>query len=75
MKRAQRIRARQKHDDSFESVARRLECDPDLKKFDVKLGKIAKATHARLPQRSAAVSGKDLQPKLGKIARAKKQPT
>ncbi len=29
--------------DSFASVAARLECDPDLKKFDKKLGKIAKA--------------------------------
>jgi hypothetical protein len=30
-------------DDSFESVAKRLECDPDLKKFDAQLRKIAKA--------------------------------
>ena len=29
--------------DSFAAVAARLECDPDLKKFDKKLGKIAKA--------------------------------
>ena len=29
--------------DDFESVAKRLECDPDLKKFDAKLKKIAKA--------------------------------
>lgn len=29
--------------DDFESVARRLECDPDLKKFDDQLRKIAKA--------------------------------
>jgi hypothetical protein len=29
--------------DSFEAVAKRLECDPDLKKFDAKLKKIAKA--------------------------------
>lgn len=29
--------------DDFESVARRLECDPDLKKFDAQLRKIAKA--------------------------------
>ena len=30
-------------DDSFAAVAARLECDPDLEKFDKKLGKIAKA--------------------------------
>jgi hypothetical protein len=30
-------------DDSFEAVAKRLDCDPDLKAFDKKLGKIAKA--------------------------------
>ncbi len=29
--------------DDFASVAARLECDPDLKKFDAKLAKIAKA--------------------------------
>jgi len=28
--------------DDFASVAARLECDPDLKKFDAKLAKIAK---------------------------------
>ena len=28
--------------DDFASVAKRLECDPDLKKFDAKLGKIVK---------------------------------
>ena len=28
--------------DSFEAVAKRLGCDPDLKAFDAKLGKIAK---------------------------------
>jgi hypothetical protein len=32
-----------KRDDSFEAVAKRLECDPDLKKFDDRLRKIAKA--------------------------------
>ena len=31
----------------FASVAVRLECDPDLKKFDAKLGKIAKAKPAK----------------------------
>ena len=29
--------------DDFKSVAKRLECDPDLDKFDAKLKKIAKA--------------------------------
>jgi hypothetical protein len=29
--------------DSFESVAKRIGCDPDLKAFDTKLKKIAKA--------------------------------
>lgn len=29
--------------DSFEETARRLECDPDMDKFDRKLRKIAKA--------------------------------
>jgi hypothetical protein len=29
--------------DAFESVAKRLGCDPDLKAFDKKLGKIARA--------------------------------
>jgi hypothetical protein len=29
--------------DDFATVAKRLECDPDLKAFDKKLGKIAKA--------------------------------
>lgn len=29
--------------DDFASVAARLECDPDLKAFDAKMGKIAKA--------------------------------
>jgi hypothetical protein len=30
--------------DDFASVAKRLGCDQDLKEFDKKLGKIAKAT-------------------------------
>ena len=29
--------------DDFACVAARLECDPDLKKFDAKLGKIVEA--------------------------------
>ena len=29
--------------DDFESVAKRLGCDPDLKAFDKKLGKLARA--------------------------------
>jgi hypothetical protein len=32
-----------KSKDSFEAVAKRLECDPDMAAFDKKLGKIAKA--------------------------------
>jgi len=36
-------KTRSKSKDDFESVARRLECDPDLKKFDAKLRKIARA--------------------------------
>jgi hypothetical protein len=31
-----------KKEDDFESVAKRLGCDPDLKKFDAQLRKIAK---------------------------------
>ena len=31
-----------KKPDDFESVAKRLGCDPDLKTFDKKLGKIAR---------------------------------
>ena len=30
-------------DDSFEAVAKRLECDDDKDRFEAKLGKIAKA--------------------------------
>jgi len=48
------------------SVARRLEGDEDKARSEAKLGKIAKAAHTRLPQRSAAVAGKDLEPKLWK---------
>lgn len=33
--------------DDFESVAKRLGCDPDLKAFDKKLGKIAKSKPKR----------------------------
>ncbi len=32
-----------KRDDSFESVAKRLECDEDKVRFEKKLGKLAKA--------------------------------
>jgi hypothetical protein len=39
---ASKVKSKKKPDD-FASVAARLECDPDLKKFDAKLGKIAKA--------------------------------
>jgi hypothetical protein len=31
-----------KNDDSFEAVAKRLGCDPDMKAFDAKMKKIAK---------------------------------
>jgi hypothetical protein len=30
-------------DDSFEAVARRLECDEDKERFEAKLGKLAKS--------------------------------
>jgi hypothetical protein len=36
--------------DSFAAVAKRLECDPDLKKFDAKLKKIAKANPKKAAQ-------------------------
>jgi hypothetical protein len=36
-------------DDSFEAVAKRLECDPDMDKFLKKMGKIARA---KPPKRS-----------------------
>ena len=32
-----------KLDDSFEAVAKRLGCNPDMKEFDAKMKKIAKA--------------------------------
>ena len=32
-----------KSKNSFEAVSKRLECDPDMKAFDAKMGKIAKA--------------------------------
>lgn len=38
---------KKKNPDDFASVAARLECDPDLKKFDEKLAKIAKAKGAK----------------------------
>lgn len=41
-----RERTKRKTDD-FESVAKRLGCDPDLKAFDKKLGKIARAKSKR----------------------------
>ena len=34
---------RKRRDDSFESVAKRLGCDEDKKRFEEKLGKIARA--------------------------------
>jgi hypothetical protein len=40
---------KQKNPDDFESVAKRLECDPDMEKFDAKLKKIAKATAKAKP--------------------------
>lgn len=36
--------------DDFESVARHLGCDPDLKKFDAKLKKIAKSKVSGRPK-------------------------
>ncbi|HVW74437.1 MAG TPA: hypothetical protein VHC39_12410 [Rhizomicrobium sp.] len=36
-----------KRDDSFESVAKRLECDDDKARFEAKLGKLAKAKPAK----------------------------
>jgi hypothetical protein len=33
-----------KEPEDFESVAKRVGCDPDLKTFDKKLGKIARAS-------------------------------
>jgi len=35
--------AKPKSQDSFEAVAKRLECDPDMAAFDKKLAKIATA--------------------------------
>lgn len=34
--------AKPKPQDSFEAVAKRLECDPNMAAFDAKLGKIAR---------------------------------
>ena len=42
--------------DDFESVAKRLGCDPDLKAFDKKLGKIAKT--AAQPQHKTEANRK-----------------
>ena len=41
----------------FESVAKRLGCDPNMKAFDKKLGKIAKAKAAQTskPKRKVAL--------------------
>ena len=39
--------------DDFVAVARRLECDPDMDKFDAKLRKIAKATAPKAPIKRA----------------------
>ena len=38
-----KARSSRKIDDDFESVAKRLECDEDKKRFEEKLGKLAKA--------------------------------
>ena len=38
-----KAKPKQSKKDDFESVAKRLGCDPDLKTFDAKLGKIARA--------------------------------
>ena len=38
-----KTKTKPKRDDSFEAVAKRLECDDDPKRFEAKLGKIAKA--------------------------------
>jgi hypothetical protein len=35
------------HKDDFESVAKRLGCNPDLKEFDKKLGKIVKSNKGK----------------------------
>jgi hypothetical protein len=40
-----------KRDDSFEAVAERLECEPDMDKFLKKLGKIAKAKPYQSPRK------------------------
>ena len=41
--RSQKLTSATRRDDSFEAVAARLECDPDMDKFLKNLGKIAKA--------------------------------
>jgi hypothetical protein len=35
--------SKEKKSDDFESVAKRLECDEDKKRFEEKLGKLARA--------------------------------
>jgi hypothetical protein len=44
-----KVRARADHD-SFEAVAKRLQCDPDLNAFDAKLKKIVKMNASTLKQ-------------------------
>ena len=39
-----------KKDDSFDSVAKRLECEDDKEAFEKKLGKIAKAKPMKAPR-------------------------
>ena len=39
-------KTKRKRDDSFEAVAKRLGCDDDPKRFEAKLGKIARAKPA-----------------------------
>ena len=41
---SKRTKPATKPKDSFESVAKRLECDPNKASFEAKLGKLAKAT-------------------------------
>jgi len=40
---AARPKKKRKPSDDFETVARRLGCDPDMKAFDKKLGKITRS--------------------------------
>jgi hypothetical protein len=41
-----KAKANKPSEDSFETVAKRLECDEDKTRFEVKLGKLAKAKPA-----------------------------